>query len=458
MDEQLSGASRWDTVHQLLPRLLTYGGYALLALLIGTVAANETLPVDYRGYAWAASSVAQGQSPYRAPEESQAIWRDVHQLGERLERDAAAQDLASGGIEAIGNLYLYPPTLATALAQAGVSSAEQDDSSFTPAEAGAVVGAVLLFLAVVAFAEGWLQATRAAARRRGKKGPSAWWLLLVLLSWDVIASFAGVNVELLLLAFSFGAAGLLWRGHSVLAAVLAAVVLLMKPYYLLFFAAFGLLMITARWARWPEVARQVGMAGGAVAGLVGLEVLRWPAYLRTDYLRYMGNAMEHVWLSLPMGMQTPLSSWNRTPLQVLVTAGVPPETAAWLSLGLWAALLSVTDALAWRRRISFPMVFGLAYALFFIGRPVSWTLPYLDVVLLAAWPVLRPGWERAALGVGVVALGFSHWAALARTIGGYGPDLLTLQSAAVPWETLAVLPLAWGLLLVATRRQPSPPA
>lgn len=444
----------WKRFTPLLPRLLTYGGYALLTLFIGTVATSEVLPVDYRGYAWAASAVGQGQSPYRTPEESQAIWRDVHRLGEPLESNPAEQDPSAGGIESIGNLYLYPPTLATALARVGVSSAEQDDASFTAAEAGAVVGAIFLFLAVVAFAEGWLQSIRAAARRRGGEEPTAWWLLLVLLSWDVIASFSGVNVELLLIALTLGAAGLLWGGYPLLAAVLAALVLLMKPYYLLFFAAFGLLMIAARKRRWRAEAWQVGLAGGTAVGLVGLEVLRWPSSLRADYVRYMSNGIEHTWLSLPVEMQTPLSAWNRTPLQALVAAGVPPETAPWLSLGLWSGLLAVTAAVAWRHRIAFPLVFGLAYALFFIGRPVSWTLPYLDFVLLATWPTLRPGWEQKAVGAGIAVVALSHWVALARTLGGYGADLFTLQSAAVPWETLTVLPLAWGLLVLATSRRP----
>ncbi len=87
-----------------------------------------------------------------------------------------------------------------------------------------------------------------------------------------------------------------------------------------------------------------------------------------------------------------------------------------------------------------------------LGRPVGWTLVYLDlVVCVAAWPALtRAG--RALLLVGVVALLLSHWAALALTGLGEGLPLLTLQPADRPWETWLVLPAAWALVLWAARR------
>jgi len=104
------------------------------------------------------------------------------------------------------------------------------------------------------------------------------------------------------------------------------------------------------------------------------------------------------------------------------------------------------------RRPSFAQAFALAFVLLYLGRPVGWTLVYLDVVVcVAAWPSLhRAG--RALLLAGVVALLLSHWAALALTGLGDGLPLLTLQPADRPWETWLVLPLAWALTVWAGRR------
>jgi hypothetical protein len=50
------------------------------------------------------------------------------------------------------------------------------------------------------------------------------------------------------------------------------------------------------------------------------------------------------------------------------------------------------------------------------------------------------------LGLGLLLVG-SHWWALVLTLRGHGLPLVTLQSAAVPWETWLVIPLSWLLLL-----------
>ncbi len=104
------------------------------------------------------------------------------------------------------------------------------------------------------------------------------------------------------------------------------------------------------------------------------------------------------------------------------------------------------------RRLSFAPAFAVAFVLLYLGRPVGWTLVDLDLVVgVAVWPAL-PRAGRALLLVGVVALLLSHWAALVATGLGDGLPLLTLQPADRSWETWLVLPLAWALVLWATRR------
>jgi hypothetical protein len=84
------------------------------------------------------------------------------------------------------------------------------------------------------------------------------------------------------------------------------------------------------------------------------------------------------------------------------------------------------------RRPSFASAFALAFALLYLGRPMEWTLVYLDlVVCVAAWPAL-PRAGRALLLVGVMALLASQWAALVLTGLGAGLPLLTLQPAERP--------------------------
>jgi len=102
--------------------------------------------------------------------------------------------------------------------------------------------------------------------------------------------------------------------------------------------------------------------------------------------------------------------------------------------------------------LSFALAFALAFTLLYLGRPVGWTLVYLNLVVgVVAWPLL-PRAGRALLLVGVVALLLSHWAALVLTGLGDGLPLLTLQPADRPWETWLVLPLAWALAGWAARQ------
>ncbi len=145
-----------------------------------------------------------------------------------------------------------------------------------------------------------------------------------------------------------------------------------------------------------------------------------------------------------------MSAWNRTPLQVLIALGLPVAPAQLVAGLVWLAALGTSAWLVRGRRLSFASAFALA--LLYVGRPVGWTLVYLDLIVgVAVWPAL-PRAGRALLLGGVLALLVSHWAALALTGLGDGLPLLTLQPADRPWETWVVLPLAWALGVWAARR------
>jgi len=119
---------------------------------------------------------------------------------------------------------------------------------------------------------------------------------------------------------------------------------------------------------------------------------------------------------------------------------------------VWLAARGASAWLVRDRRPSFASAFALAFALLYLGRPMEWTLVYLDlVVCVAAWPAL-PRAGRALLLVGVMALLASQWAALVLTGLGAGLPLLMLQPADRPWETWLVLPVAWALTVWAARR------
>jgi hypothetical protein len=193
------------------------------------------------------------------------------------------------------------------------------------------------------------------------------------------------------------------------------------------------------------------LAAGAAAGLLLLvEVLTWGPGLQAQTLTYFQEAMAYHWFTLPVAEQTPMSNWNRTPLQTLITLGVAAAPAQALALGLWALLTGITVWCVRGRTLTFPLAFALALVLLYWGRPVGWTLVYLEfVVILAVWPALRgwPRWTRWALLGAAGALMLSHWAAFLRTAQGLDMTFLTLQTAALPWETWVVLPLSWALLL-----------
>ena len=384
-------------------------------------------PIDFLTYRRAADALARGESPYATPERGLEVCREFHAMETELLAAAArgqgpeaARELEAGPQRP--GLYIYPPTLALLIAQLDVSA-----PAFT----------ALIMLSILGFAGAWLAGARA--------GPV--WLGLIMLSWDVLASWYGGNVELVLLLTALLAAELLWAGRAPLAAPLIALAILIKPTYGLFFVAFGLLMLVRRPGEAVPVLRSLVIAAGLSLVVVAVEVFRWGPELRTEALRYTLRAADYMCFGLPPAEQTPLSAWNRTPLQALVSAGVPYPAAQPAALGLWMLFVAVT---LWRARgtaLSFAQAFALALVLLYWGRPVGWGLVYLEVVLLAAtWPSLR-GWEKPALLGAALALIGSHWWALALTLRGEGMPLLTLQPADLPWETWLVLPVSWLLLL-----------
>ena len=283
--------------------------------------------------------------------------------------------------------------------------------------------------------------------------------MLPMLSWDVLASLSGGNVELLLLFGALAAARLLWelRWWGWLAAApIVALVVLVKPFYALFFVAFGALQLASAPESRLSRLRSLAFAASAALVLVALEVARWGERLRLEALDYLTHALEYQWFVLPLAEQTPMSAWNRAPMQGLMSAGLPASTAQALAVGLWLVLTALTVWRAWGIQQPFTAVFAVAFALLYLGRPVSWGLIYLElVVLVAVWPHASR-WQRVGLIVAAAGLMISHWWALILTVRGEGVPLFTLQSAAWPWETWLVLPACWLLLIWVTARAREP--
>jgi hypothetical protein len=384
-------------------------------------------PIDFLAYRRAADALERGESPYLEPAESQRIWRTFHQLEVDVQ-EAAAHGLGGTRLREIlarpqqPGPYLYPPTLALLVHQLQI---------------GATAFGALLLAAIFGF--GWLWIRSA--------GVSAAWLALIMLSWDVLASLSGGNVELLLLCGALAAARLLWDRRWLAAAPIIALVVLVKPFYMLFFLAFGALQLASDPETRLERSRSLSFAASMALVLVALEVVRWGERLRFEALDYLVHALEHHWFVLPLDEQTPMSVWNRAPMQGLVSAGLPPATAQGLAAGLWLALTAITVWQAWGARLPFSSVFALAFVLLYLGRPVGWGLIYLElVVLVAVWPYASR-WQRIGLIAAAAGLMASHWWALILTIRGEGVPLFTLQSAAWPWETWLVLPASWLLLV-----------
>jgi hypothetical protein len=224
----------------------------------------------------------------------------------------------------------------------------------------------------------------------------------------------------------------------------------------LFFAAFALLQQFS-----VPAAAKISLRSWVALALVTLtlmavEAYRWGGALQAETLHFLLHATDHLWFVLPAAEQTPMSAWNRTPMQSLITTGMSPGPAQAVALGLWLLPLAITLGRVRKAPLTFPVAFALALVLLYWGRPVGWGFIYLEVVVaIVAWPTLSYWQKPAFVGI-VVALMASRWWALLLTLRGEGMALLTLQSAEFPWETFLVLPLSWLLLLSAMgHRAPS---
>jgi hypothetical protein len=165
-------------------------------------------------YQRAAAALDRGESPYLPPAQSLQVWRYFHQS----EAELLAAHAHGEGQNALRQLvsrppqpgpYSYPPTLALLIAQLHIHP---------------VAFAGLLLLSILAFTWLWFDSTDAHSL----------WLLLVIFSRDVLASLQGGNVELLLLFMTLLAARWLWDRRLMFAVPLIALILLIKPFYVLF--------------------------------------------------------------------------------------------------------------------------------------------------------------------------------------------------------------------------------
>jgi hypothetical protein len=384
-------------------------------------------PIDFLAYRTAADAIQQGNSPYPTPAASRQIWQSFHhQETELLHASSAStrqqilRDLTAGPQQP--GPYIYPPTLALLIAQLHIN---------------ALVFAGLSLLAILGFAWLWLDAT----------GAQPGWLLLVIGSFDVLASLNGGNVELLLLFAALLASWLLWRNHGLLAAPLISFVLLAKPFYVLLFLAFLILHHVSHPATVGITLKTLALTLVATLVSTTIEVYRWGAGLQSATLQYLLHAVDYQWFVLPTAQQTPMSAWNRTPLQALISAGLALASAQAIAIMLWLLVLGITVWVVRRRQLTFALTWALAFTLLYWGRPVGWGFIYLELVLVTSvWPSL-PRWGKPLLLAAVVALMASHWWALVLTARGEGMPLLTLQRADLPWETWLVLPLSWLLVL-----------
>jgi hypothetical protein len=396
-------------------------------VLMTLIAQGGKGPVDFLAYARAAQALSQQRSPYGTGAESQTIWRLFHAREQELlhapDQNARTALMAHNADQPQQpGPYIYPPSLALFVGFFGVT--------------GLSFGA-LTVISIAVFGWLWLKITR--------QHPA--WLCLIIGSVEVLSTLHGGNVELILLCMTLCSAWLLWHRHGLGAAPLIAVTLLIKPFYALFFIAFAALLLLAPAPRRQTLKTLLAASGGGLL-LIGLEMLHWGARLRGQTLDYLGHAFDYQWLALPANQQTPMSVWNRTPLQALISAGIDRSVAQWLALLLWTFCLLLTLWRCRHRQLTLPLAFALALCLLYIGRPVGWTLIYLDLVLLGAcWPLLARKHQYLFLSV-TVGVVISRWWAFSLTAQGKGMPLMTLQQPQLPWETLGLLVGGWLVVLI----------
>jgi hypothetical protein len=405
---------------------LFIGWLLLQPLLMLQVMRADKSPVDFLSYERAAQALTTQTNPFGDTAASAATWQLFHVREQELLQ--ASDPPSRRSIQARHanepqhpGPYIYPPSLALFLGFLGVN--------------GLMFGIITL-IAVGLFAWLWLKTT--------KHHPA--WLLLIIGSVEVFSTLHGGNVELILLCLTLSSALLLWRHRGLLAAPVITFVLLIKPFYILFFLVFAAFQYTAQQHK-RQTARTVLAAGIGSLVLIGLEFLHWGAPLRNQTLAYLSQAFDYQWFALPINEQTPMSIWNRTPLQWFVSSGLPLMMAQWIAGGVWLVCFLIALWACRGKQLPFPIVFALALTLVYIGRPIGWTLIYLDLVLLTAlWPVLSRRMKHGLLAVSIGVL-ISRWWAFFATLQGESMQLMTTQHPTFPWETIVLLFGSWLLLV-----------
>ncbi|MEM8858772.1 MAG: glycosyltransferase 87 family protein [Chloroflexota bacterium] len=415
--------SKWPTVGPWV--IFAVWGLLIFVGLIDTVS-NGQVPVDYRSYQRAADLIDEGLSPYSSLDESRANWLELH---EYVVRQYSDREAFNPLLEPPAGPYVYPPTLALFIQQTNTN---------------AIAFGFVLLASVFGFAWLWI---------RENQPRKNWWILFVILSFDTAGFIISSNIELILVFLALFAGWLIWHNRPVWAGLLIAITFLIKPFFGLFFAAFCLIMIAISLDEWR--ARLQTSATAAVTSFVFifLDIARWPVMLRQEALTYFQNGLAHQWFVLPVEQQIPMSLWNRSLLQVFVNFGVEATAAQTIGLVVWVLILGCTIWSIWALKLNFYQAFALAYIVFLIGRPVNWTLPYVEfVVVLAVWPQLKETWQkRAVLGAGIF-MTLSHWIASSLAASGISPALVTLQTINFPWEILILLPLFLCLIIWSVRQ------
>ncbi len=411
-----------ETLFSFAPWVLFVTWFLVAAAFLIVLARSGVQPIDYQSYQRAAKRIARGRSPYLTPEASQQIWQKMHRAEVLVmsgEPQGSPKLLQAGP-------YLYPPTLALLIHRLHI------DAAFF---------VLVLLSAVCSFGWIWIRSARV----------SGWWLLLIVGSWDVLATFLGGNVETLLLLLALLSARLLWTRQGAGAAPLIALTILIKPFYALFYVSFGLLLLVTDTEHRSGNFRALAIAASLVLVIAGIDIGAWGALLRAEACDYLRHALDYQWFALPFKEQTPMSIWNRTPMQGLIAMGLAATTAQLASYVLWFFLLTASLRRFWGHRLGFPMVFAVSFVLFYLGRPIGWGLVYLEVVVLVALrPALRGPNLAVILGLAVILM-LSHWWALLLTVRGEWLNFFTMQTATLPWETWTVLPSCWVLLIVLGR-------
>ena len=395
----------------------------LLFALLAMLTVSGKLPVDMKPYFTVKQRLQQGKPMYPTVAESQKRWSYIHVSASNHGKTGKKAAIKPGP-------YVYPPSLGLWLKRLGLPP---------------LLYLFLLFSSLFAFAWLWKQQLQ----------PEYWgWGALVVFSWDVVSSLTGGNIELMLLTAGIFACWFLWKGKPWWAIPLIAFTVLCKPFYAFLYAAFCLLWL-AQHERWKQALQWTVLAGIGSWVLIGLDVWSWGASLQQQAWTYLSQALEHQWMSLPIAQQSPMSGWNRSLMQGLVLLHIPARTAQILSLAIWAFLLGLA---IWRIRNkpqSFSWLLATAMVLFYWGRPVTWGMPLLEILILTAlWNELsekRRVWLKRAAWTLIA----SHWLAVVAVFVTSYPLLLTLQTASFPWETWLLLPSCL-ILLLWNRAEPQP--